>query len=830
MKKARALLALPLLLAVRLIPGCSDQENPPFGQPRDDGGADGPTFQEDGGPKPDSGPGPVERGSCAVTKAGTNGTTVYQASLLLPDTIVDGTAELMVDGLGLIACAAKSCASTPGYAEATVVKCTDAVISPGLVNPHDHITYANTGPQGHGTERYEHRHDWRKGIRGHTKLNAPGGAKTEVVLAAELRFLMNGVTSAASAGGADGLVRNVDSTAAQLEGLPLKIVNSQTFPLKDSGITTFPTACSGYSASRDKTSTALSYDGYLPHISEGIGPEARLEFTCQDVEPNDLIQKQTAVIHGIAMTPTDVAEYRNDQAALIWSPRSNVSLYGDTAMVTLFDNSGVQIALGTDWLPSGSMNMSRELACADELNKKYYGGHFTDKQLWQMVTTNAAFAIGAQNIIGMLKPGYVADVAIYNAKTSKGYRAVIDATADDTILVLRGGVPLYGDSALVADKALGTKDCEDIDVCGVPKKVCVKSDVANQTLAGIKSAGEAVYPLFYCKGTTPKDEPSCTPYRDSYKAGITTADKDGDGIPDASDNCPTIFNPVRPMDGGKQADEDGDGIGDACDKCPLDKDNKCTTPSADDIDGDGILNGTDNCPEIANADQADADKDGKGDVCDTCPTANPGAQRCLTPYTIPELRDPTNATHPAPGTVRALVSDVYVTALRVGGSVQGFYIQAPASGNFQGMFVNTGTSAPTVKVGNKVTVEGDYDEVFSTSHLLRPKVTVTDTGTTLPFGPLVLDPAEIADATNGEVYEGMLCRVNAVTVTVMNADDPKDFDEFVVTGSLRVDDSLYTALDNTYPVGTTFQSITGICAFDFSNRKLWPRTAADVVQ
>jgi hypothetical protein len=40
-----------------------------------------------------------------------------------------------------------------------------------------------------------------------------------------------------------------------------------------------------------------------------------------------------------------------------------------------------------------------------------------------------------------------------------------------------------------------------------------------------------------------------------------TPDTDGDGIPDASDNCPTVANPT-------QADKDGDGIGDACD--PLD--------------------------------------------------------------------------------------------------------------------------------------------------------------------------------------------------------------------------------------------------------------------
>jgi hypothetical protein len=38
-------------------------------------------------------------------------------------------------------------------------------------------------------------------------------------------------------------------------------------------------------------------------------------------------------------------------------------------------------------------------------------------------------------------------------------------------------------------------------------------------------------------------------------------DADGDGVPDASDNCPTISN-------SSQSDSDGDGVGDACDQCP----------------------------------------------------------------------------------------------------------------------------------------------------------------------------------------------------------------------------------------------------------------------
>ena len=60
------------------------------------------------------------------------------------------------------------------------------------------------------------------------------------------------------------------------------------------------------------------------------------------------------------------------------------------------------------------------------------------------------------------------------------------------------------------------------------------------------------------------------------------ADQDEDGIPDPSDNCPTIPN----FD---QLDTDGDGLGDVCDDCPFDAEN--------DADGDGICGDVDLCAD-----------------------------------------------------------------------------------------------------------------------------------------------------------------------------------------------------------------------------------------
>ena len=702
--------------------------------------------------------------ACSVHGDSSKGVRVL--GTLLEPLVTRARGVLALNAAGNIECAACDCGDDAG---ALIIDCPDLVISPGFVNLHDHLGYAGTPPLAHPGELYEHRNDWRLGEHGHAKLPFAGSASALQVLAQELRMVLGGTTSIVGAGGRRGFLRNLDGVG-QSQGLMAGDIHAETFPLDDATSSVDSAACS-FGPKPDTKSIAAAAQAYVPHVGEGTDQRASDELRCA-LGSLDLLSDNSAVVHAMALSRADARELLSRGASVVWSPRSNLDLYGQTAPVALLGSLGVRLALGTDWLASGSMNLERELTCAAEYDQAVLGGYFDAFQRWRMVTENPAWALRLERRFAALATGLVGDISVFTQHGDDAYASVVEAEPADVRLVLRQGEPLYGDARLIQGFRNG-EACEELMVCGATQRVCTVE--TGQSLAEIRAAGEAVYPLFSCG--PPADEPRC-------EAVVTH-------------ECP-----AGELD---------------CDAPP-----PPPAWNATDADADSVPDALDDCPRVANPDQADSDGDGRGDACDVCPVYNPGLTPC--PRSIAELRAPvTRLTSKAP----VLLTGARVTALRTLDS-KGFYVEDGDHAAYSGIFVYTGSTAPGVQLGERLQLQGYFDSFQGTDELVNSELCSRVAGTD-EYQPLVIALADAADGSpTAAGLASLFVRIEGAQVATTNPDTPNDYDETLLAGGLRLDDLLWRDLDNQYAVGTPFGSLQGIAGFSFGHQKLYLRSPADL--
>ena len=344
---------------------------------------------------------------------------------------------------------------------------TDGYIYPGLMNLHNHLSY-NFLPLLDVPKRYENRYEWPGGKAYDRYVNDPKTYVTkpdyydlmeEALKYAEVRAIIGGETAiqGAEARGAisSTLVRNVE-----LENFGRDNVGQNTLGMQNRFY---------QELDHGGRESVLKLDAWFYHLAEGVDELSRKEFSAPDFDPTKkfttrksdpnvpglveagLVFPGLVGIHCTGLKEDDFAQWRQitgEGAKIVWSPTSNLLLYGKTTDIRAARRQGATIALGTDWAPSGCRNLLWELKVVAELNREANPPLFeNDRQIVELVTVNPAKIMHWDDKVGQIRAGFVADLLVVDAipGAADGYDNLIRATEANVQLVMIGGNPLYGD-------------------------------------------------------------------------------------------------------------------------------------------------------------------------------------------------------------------------------------------------------------------------------------------------------------------------------------------------------------------------------------------------
>ena len=233
-------------------------------------------------------------------------------------------------------------------------------------------------------------------------------------------------------------------------------------------------------------SEAGTLNAWFVHLSEGVDQSSKDEFDA--LWNKGLIMDETIVIHGTAMDSSQFSQMASVNSELVWSPLSNLLLYGDTTDVVAAHQAGVSISISPDWGPSGSKNNLHELKVADMWNSNNLNGYFSNYQLVEMVTSNPADATGWAPFVGRIKADLYADLVVIDTFHEDPYRNLIEAIDADVALTVVQGKAVFGDVDIM--QQLQGDDWEYVNATNFQKAVDVTSLTevdGSQTFAEIEA-------------------------------------------------------------------------------------------------------------------------------------------------------------------------------------------------------------------------------------------------------------------------------------------------------------------------------------------------------
>lgn len=343
----------------------------------------------------------------------------------------------------------------------------DGYVFPGLIDTHNHPQY-NAVPRWEAPRRYGNRYEWgddpdyRQKVRSVYDTLRDEGVSYAAMKYGEVRALIGG------------------TTAMQGSYAPAEC----NLLVRNLGPASYRAAAWSFDIDRIPTETvAQVIEGlrsgtlrrWFLHIAEGTDPDSLAEF--DRLEERGLLRSGVVLIHGIAFLPPHFRAMASADVPLVWSPASNLTLYGQTADVVSALKEGVTVALAPDWAVTGSDNLLEEMKVAWEYSKKSLGGKITARDLFEMATVNAAKVAGVDGFLGRLEPRHGADLFLAPKLDDDPFVSLLKTCPRHIELVFVDGRPLYGDEARVL--ALVPEGAADrIEVDGAEKAIVMVGDLA----------------------------------------------------------------------------------------------------------------------------------------------------------------------------------------------------------------------------------------------------------------------------------------------------------------------------------------------------------------
>lgn len=365
---------------------------------------------------------------------------------------------------GSIAAVQDAAAPVPDGFDGVKVFDTGGSIYPGLIDLHNHLSY-NALQLWDVPNSYANRDQWARGDTYRKLVTGPMAVLAQtpryvpaIVRYVEAKCLVAGTTTAqglalASDAGIRrfyrGIVRNVEQT------------NEPRLPEAATHIADVEAKDREKFLARLKAETCL-----LLHLSEGTDDAAHQHFEAlRSPSGRWSVWDSLAAIHCVALGEQDFEVLAKAGASMVWSPLSNLLLYGETAKIRPAVRSGLTIALGPDWSPSGSKNLLGELkiarVAADEAK-----ADISDFDLLCFATRDAAKILHWDAELGTLEDGRRADLLVVSGTDADAHSHLLTRTEHDVELVVINGFPRYGATAPMRHLLDDAADTETATIAG----------------------------------------------------------------------------------------------------------------------------------------------------------------------------------------------------------------------------------------------------------------------------------------------------------------------------------------------------------------------------